>query len=164
MNRLTRIELFKENFKFSSGHFTIFSATERENIHGHNFSAYVAFDAEVEPHGMIFDYTIAKDHIEQMCRELNEYFLVPAHSPYLTIEEKPDYTYLHFNGEKIPFLKRDIKILPVANITVEELSYYFMQVFVREFVEKHRFPIHQVEVKIFSGPGQSANATWKRSA
>ena len=40
--RTTTLELYKEEMKFSAGHFTIFSATERENLHGHNFSVYVA--------------------------------------------------------------------------------------------------------------------------
>mgnify|MGYP003386648115 CR=1 FL=1 len=161
MKNTTRIELAKENFKFSSGHFTIFSATERENIHGHNFTVALAFDAAVEDNGMIFDYATAKRHIEAMCRSLNEHFLLPAHSKHLKIEEEADYTYVHFGSEKIPFLKRDIKILPVENVTVEELSAYFLQAFVDEFVKTRKHPISYVEIKIFSGPGQSANATWR---
>ena len=38
MTQLTTIELSKEYLKFSAGHFTVFSATERERLHGHNFS------------------------------------------------------------------------------------------------------------------------------
>ena len=164
MSRVTRIELFKENFKFSSGHFTIFSATDRENMHGHNFTVHAAFDARVEDNGMIFDYGLAKKHIEVLCKSLNEYFLLPAHSKHIRIEEKEDYTYVHFNKEKIPFLKRDIKILPVENITLEDLSDYFVREFVREFIEKQGYPLLYVEMKLFSGPGQSASAAWKKEA
>ena len=160
MKRFTRVELFKENFKFSSGHFTIFSKTERENIHGHNFSVYVAFDAQIRENGIIFDYTIAKAHIEAMCRELNEYFLLPGLSEHIRIERAPDYTYVYFSDEKIPFLARDIKILPIKNITVEDLSAYFLDKFVNGFVRKGDYAIASVEIKVFSGPGQSANAVW----
>jgi len=162
MKRITRIELYKENFKFSSGHFTIFSKTERENIHGHNFTVFVAFDALIEENGIIFDYTIVKNHIEQMCVTLNEYFLLPEKSPYLRFEETPEYTYVYFSDEKIPFLKRDIKFLPIENITLEDLSWYFLHEFVREFVEKTGYPISWVETRVFSGPGQSANAVWTK--
>lgn len=164
MKRKTRIDLFKENFKFSSGHFTIFSATDRENLHGHNFIVHLSFDADIEENGMIFDYAVAKRHMETMCKSLNEYFLLPAHSKFLRIEEKSDYTYVHFNGEKIPFLKRDIKILPVENITLEELAYYFLQEFVAEFVQKSGHPISRADMRVFSGPGQSANAVWEKAA
>jgi 6-pyruvoyltetrahydropterin/6-carboxytetrahydropterin synthase len=164
MTRLTRIELFKESFKFSSGHFTIFSGTERENLHGHNFTLHAVFDAQVQENGMIFDYFLAKRFLESMCRNLNEYFLLPAHSKHLRIEETEDYVYAHFNGEKIPFLRRDIRMLPVENISVEELSHYFLQEFLREFVEKNRFPVSYAEIKVFSGPGQSGAALWGKPA
>ena len=56
----TRIELFKESMNFSAGHFTIFSETERENLHGHNFSVYAIFESEVIENGMTFNYDIYK--------------------------------------------------------------------------------------------------------
>ena len=34
MEELTTIEIDKENLKFSAAHFTIFSGTERERLHG----------------------------------------------------------------------------------------------------------------------------------
>jgi hypothetical protein len=36
-DRRTVIEIQKEYLHFSAAHFTIFSATVRENLHGHNF-------------------------------------------------------------------------------------------------------------------------------
>ena len=44
---LIRIELSKEYLNFSAGHFTIFSATERENLHGHNFQVRGAVTAAI---------------------------------------------------------------------------------------------------------------------
>jgi 6-pyruvoyltetrahydropterin/6-carboxytetrahydropterin synthase len=162
--RTTRIELFKEDFKFSSGHFTIFSDGSRENLHGHNFTVHVAFDAVVEGNGIIFDYMHAKDYIERMCRELNEYTLLPGRSKYLRIEQGKEQVIAHFGKEKIPFLPRDIKILPVENVTLEDLSHYLLEKFLREFVRKGKYPISFAEVRVFSGPGQSANAAWKGKA
>ena len=159
--KYTRIELLKESFKFSSGHFTIFSAEERENIHGHNFKAQVFFDAEIADNGMIFDYKLAKNYVQLLCDSLDEYFLVPEYSKYLKIESDDNYTYLYFAKEKIPFLKRDIKIIPVNNITVEELAAYLLNEFVNGFVKKNSYSIPYVEFKVFSGSNQSANAIWK---
>ena len=160
MTRITRIELAKENFKFSAGHFTIFSATERENIHGHNFTVAVAFDAIVEENGRTFDYGLAKQFIEKMCKAHNEYFLVPEKSNHLKINEENGYVTLQFGVEKIPFLKRDVKFLPIENVTIEDLSLYLLDLFRRDFIDANRFPITAAEVRVFSGPGQSANATW----
>ena len=41
MNDTVTIRLAKENMKFSAAHFTIFSASERERLHGHNFRVEV---------------------------------------------------------------------------------------------------------------------------
>ncbi len=161
--RWTTIELFKESFKFSAGHFTIFDEKNRENIHGHNFSLYVSFDALIERDGIIFDYSLAKQYIQNLCGEYNEFFLVPEKSRHLRIEKDSNYTYLHFNNEKIPFLHRDVKFLPVENITVEDLSQYFLDIIVKDFVLKNNFAIRAAEVKVFSGPGQCSNARWVKN-
>ncbi|NEQ76507.1 MAG: 6-pyruvoyl tetrahydrobiopterin synthase [Okeania sp. SIO2C9] len=163
-NQLTKIELFKQAMNFSAGHFTIFSESERENLHGHSFSVYVMFEAEVTNNGMTFDYGIYKEIILNICQFLDEVFLLPLKNPYLKIEEFDEYIYALFNGgkEKIPFLKRDVKLLPVRNITVEELSHWFLQKLLVYVQENQEHLIHTIEVKIFSGPGQSGSSFWSK--
>ncbi len=163
MRNYTTIELFKENFKFSSGHFTIFSQHERENLHGHNFQVQVRFTAEISADGISFDYRTLKTRVETLCRQLNEHFLLPGRSPYLDITESGDYVYAVFNREKIPFLKRDVLILPIANITLEELSRWFLEQFLEDQTRLNDDGVHRIEVKVYSGPGQSASAFWQRA-
>ena len=52
--QITTIELFKEDMKFSAAHYTIFSATERETLHGHNFNVHAAITAQIHDLGMLF--------------------------------------------------------------------------------------------------------------
>ncbi|MCD8482707.1 MAG: 6-carboxytetrahydropterin synthase [Verrucomicrobia bacterium] len=153
------IELEKENFKFSSGHFTIFSATERENMHGHNFNVGVRMTCTILGNGMTFDYGLAKRAVEQLCREWNEYFLLPGFSPFLKIEEQSGHINAHYNGEVIPFLARDVKVLPVSNVTVEELARLFLQRLKETFCERPEYAIHGISVRVYSGPGQCAEVT-----
>lgn len=162
--KITEIELYKENFKFSSGHFTIFSATERERLHGHNFNVFISFKTPIEQDGIIFDYSIAKNHIQQMCRDLNEYFLLPEKSRHLKFGKENGYISVEFNGEKLLFLEKDIKLLPIENITVEDLSHYFLDSFIKTFIEELGYTqIIEVTAKVFSGPGQNGGATWKKN-
>jgi 6-pyruvoyltetrahydropterin/6-carboxytetrahydropterin synthase len=163
-NRLTKIELFKENMTFSAGHFTIFSATERENLHGHNFLVHVNFETEVIENGMAFNYDIYKKVVLELCQFLNEVVLLPGESPYLNLEESPEYIYALFNydQEKIPFLKRDVKLLPLRNISVEEMADWFLQKILVYVEENPQHLIHGIEVKIFSEPGQSASSFWSK--
>ncbi len=160
MARTTRIELFKDNFKFSSGHFTIFSKTHRENLHGHNFRAGIIITSRVEEDGITFDYGLFKKKTEHLCSELNEHFLLPANSPHLKIETTETHIFAHFNSEKIPFLKRDVLVLPITNVTLEELAHWFLNRFLEDEATIKTYAIEAIEVKVFSGPGQSASANW----
>lgn len=163
MARLSTIELFKERMGFSAGHFTIFSATEREKLHGHNYQLHIALTTEViELFGMTFDYREYKDLLYQKCRELNETFLLPQFSPYLQIEEDNNYIYAVFNHEKIPFLKTDVTLLPITNVTVEELSQWFLQPLVKNDANLVKNKIRRIEVKISSSPGQFGSSIWTR--
>jgi 6-pyruvoyltetrahydropterin/6-carboxytetrahydropterin synthase len=158
--RLTKIELFKEQMNFSVGHFTIFSAEKRENLHGHNFSVHITLEAEVKENGLAFDYGIYKKVVLELCRSLDEVVLLPSKNSYLKIEESTEYIYAYFGQEKIPFLKRDVKLLPLENITVEELSYWFVKELLTYIQTSQEHIINMIEVKIFSSPGQSGASSW----
>ncbi len=160
---LTTVELQKESMKFSAGHTTIFSATEREPLHGHMYTVYLALSTWVEENGMTFDYRYYKEKIHALCRHLNQTFLMPAFSPFLTTTEDDVYYYFTFNQKKMPFLKEDVTILPVTNITVEELSRWFVKELIRDQSELDKHRIEHVLVKVFSAPGQSASHAWYRS-
>ena len=161
MKQRTTIELYKEAMKFSSGHFTIFSATEREGLHGHNFTVYLSLDTLVNKNGLSFDYRYYKKKMLGLCKHLSHSFLIPTQSQFLRIEEKDDYCYIHFNNEAIPFLKKDVTFLPITNVTVEELSQWFVEQILldQEALSKHK--IQKIVVKTFSAPGQSGSATWE---
>lgn len=156
----TTIELAKENMKFSAGHFTIFSATERERLHGHNFNVSVRMEAEVGHNGMCFDYGIYKRIIERLCREWNEYFILPGLSPHLRIESQGDHIHAVFNGQRIPFLKEDVLVLPIANATLEEFSRLILEKLTADRQALAAYGISSLAVKVFSGPGQSCGAVW----
>ncbi|MFY9658753.1 MAG: 6-carboxytetrahydropterin synthase [Methylocystis sp.] len=159
----TTIELAKENFKFSSGHFTIFSAEDRENFHGHNFTAAVELDIMVSADGMSVDYGMAKCEIERLCSSLDEYFLLPERSPYLKVVRANGKVIAQFGDETLVFLERDVRILPLANVTVEELAKYFCHELHSIFCAQAGLPIVRIKVKIGSGPGQSGSREWKQT-
>lgn len=156
----TLIELYKENMKFSAGHFTVFSATERERLHGHNYTVYASLTSRVGEDGLAVDYGIYKHQLVKMCRAYNEYFLLPSRSPYLRLEERGDQLIAHFNGDEIPFLKKDVLILPIANVTIEQLSGLLLQELCEFRDAQGHDVISAMTVKVFTGPGQSASSTW----
>jgi len=156
-HRATTIELFKEDQKFSAGHFTIFSSTERENMHGHNFQVAVSLTGVVDDNGMLFDYVGYKNRVRELCKSWNETFLLPGESPHLVVEEDDGEVRALFNGEVIRFLPRDVTVLPVKNITLEELSMLFGQRLTDDEAQLRKDGVQAVEVKCASGPGQWAS-------
>ena len=161
MQYLTTIEISKEDIKFSAAHFTIFSATERERLHGHNYAVYLAVTAPVGDDGICFSYRDVKTRLRDLCESLDEYTLLPQHSPYLRIEEEGEFYIAWFNGEKIPLRKSDTLLLPIRNSTVEELARHMRDLFIGDegFVRDRK--ICEVVVKVSSGPGQCGSAQWR---
>ena len=159
----TRIEVHKESMKFSAAHFTIFSATERERLHGHNFSVYAMIEAPVGPNGMCFSYVELKDRLRALCAELDEYTLLPKDSPYLRIREDGLYYKVEFDGTTMVFLKTDTLLLPMRNSTVEEYSRYLLSRVLSDTGFVDAMGIGAIEIKVSSGPGQSGSAFWARS-
>lgn len=160
MGHSTTIELFKEEMKFSAGHFTIFSATERENFHGHNFTVRVSLTGTSGSNGILIDYTPLKIALTKICSKWNSIFILPTLSPYLRIEETPAEYIAHFGAERLVFLKRDVLLLPVENTTLEEFARVILEELGAHSEQWRVAQIDQVVVSVFSGPGQSASAEW----
>ena len=154
------IELAKEDMHFSAAHFTIFSATRRENLHGHNFFVQARAGGPIDANGLCFDYTLLKDRLRALCDSLDETLLIAAQSPHLKIHEKNGEVVVAFADETLRFPPRDVKLLPIRNVTVEELAHWFTDTLTTD----ERFaslPVETLTVRLSSGPGQWAETTWR---
>ena len=156
MSENVTIRLAKQNMKFSAGHFTIFSASERERLHGHNFFVEVDLHARMQFNGLCFDYGIYKDRVVALCRELNEWMILPTRSPHLRIEEDGDHVIAVFAGQRIPFLREDVKLLPIENATLEEFAGWFLARLGEDRAALRAHAIEEIEVRVASAPRQSA--------
>jgi len=157
---LTRIEISKEYLNFSAGHFTIFSQTERENLHGHNFQVRCSVTAEVGEDGMAFDYVLLKRVLKELCDGLDERVLLPELSPYLRLERENGMVWVRFGQERIPFLERDCLPLPIRNVTIEELSSLLLARLI-DRPEVQGWGVRAMELGVSSGSGQWAFAQWE---
>ena len=157
---LTRIEISKDYLKFSAGHFTLFSATERENLHGHNFQVRCVVTSWVGDSGLTFDYVILKRVLKELCDALDERVLLPLASPYLRIEHQAGLVRALFADECIPFLERDVLLLPIRNVTIEELAPLLLARLL-DRPETAAMELRSVELGVSSGQGQWAIAHWE---
>jgi 6-pyruvoyltetrahydropterin/6-carboxytetrahydropterin synthase len=156
---LTTIEISKESLHFNSAHFTIFSATEREDLHGHTFYVKALIRTHVDESGLAFDYNLIKDRLRILCGDIDEKVLLPEQSPHLALTSGDGYVVAEFAGEKLPFLTRDVVTLPIANITVEALARWFLTGLLDD-ARVRELDLERIELQVSSGPGQWAAADW----
>lgn len=159
MEQLTTLYIDKESHKFSAAHYTIFSATERERLHGHNYSVSAKIVAPMGGNGFSADYNLYKGRLAALCDELDEYMLLAGNSPHQVITEEGAYYRVQFADEEMLFLRSDTLVLPIRNATVEEFSYYLLQ---RLLQDSAADDLREIELCVASGPGQKGCANWRR--
>ncbi len=157
MTRLTTLYIDKESHKFSAAHYTIFTATERERLHGHNYSVSARIVAPMGDNGFSADYNVYKSRLKTLCDELDEYMVLAENSPHQTIEKDGDNYRVKYAEEEMLFLCSDTLVLPIVNATVEEFSHYLLGKLVDLSAGED---LREIELCVASGPGQKGCATW----
>jgi hypothetical protein len=103
MSQLATLHIDKQAHKFSAAHFTIFSETERERLHGHNYGVSARIVAEMGENGFSADYNVYKRCLQKLCDAHDEYMLLPSESPWLAVEELEGEYLATFNGKTLRF-------------------------------------------------------------
>lgn len=150
--------LAKENFKFSGTHFTILSPTSAERLHGHNYYVQVEIDFErlEKPElGMSFDFNHVKPIIKKLCDELDEVVLLPGRSKFVNIESQNKQCLVKFRKRTYSFPAEETRILPVANVTSEELARYLAEQLVKSVAKSFRYARMRIKVEESRGQGAS---------
>lgn len=148
------IYLSKDTFKFNASHFVAYPGF-RERLHGHNYRVAIKLlgSHEIGRDGYVLDFGCVKSIAKKVCKEMNEYFIVPTLSDALTItideghedemcrecnqndsdepEEKKleriypgSVTILCEDGSRFVFPRQDCLLLPIMHSTCEELAIY----------------------------------------
>ncbi len=165
MSRTVIIDVDNQYLHFSAAHFTIFSATERERLHGHNYSVRAKAETHVQDNGMAFDYNELKRALFALCQSLDEYTLLPTESKFLRVDKKSigkdDYYSAEFNGQTLLLLQSDTLLLPVENISLEALGHHLIEALKGEGLLA-RLQIRRLELEVASGPGQRVVSVYER--
>ena len=161
MNRKVIIDIENQCLHFSAAHFTIFSSTERERLHGHNYTVRAKVESEIRSKGMAFDYNKLKRALRARCKTLDEYTLLPGNSNFLQVEDEGEYYAASFNGQKMLLLKTDTRVLPVENISVEELGHYIIDQLHSDGLMSE-LDIQRMELSVASGPGQRVVSLYEK--
>jgi 6-pyruvoyltetrahydropterin/6-carboxytetrahydropterin synthase len=160
VSRLAIIEIDKSELKFSAGHFMIYDATEREHMHGHDYQISAAFNTRIISNGMSVDIRLFKQRLLTICKMLDYHFLLQGQSEFLRIEDQGDKWVCRTGRSEMVFLKEDAIVLPICNLTLEELSNWLVQQLIENPAEIAEFGIVGMTIKVHNGRGESGGTTW----
>src|SRR5215210_4638151 len=111
-----RMVLAKEDFKFSSAHFTLFSNGRAELLHGHNYRV------RVELSGGALDAEGFKRALRGVCARLDSRTLIPGESPRLRWTREGETIDVSCGERSYRFPAEDTLVLPLANTSIELLA------------------------------------------
>lgn len=151
------LRLAKEDFKFSAAHFTVFSDSEAEPLHGHNYRVTVELSGSgLDDLDFLVPAAAAKRDIRAECAALDEKILLPAKCPHLGLTDHGETMAAVFDSRRYEFPSSEVVLLPVANVTVEALARFLWQRLRDRWAHLHD-RIDVVEVAVTETPGQGAS-------
>jgi 6-pyruvoyltetrahydropterin/6-carboxytetrahydropterin synthase len=117
------LKINKDRHKFSSSHFTIFSESEAEALHGHNY--YIGLEVKgnkLDDQELLIDVVVLKKKLTELLEAWDEKVLLPKNSPFLQINQIDDSIHVKYSNRKYSFPKNEVEVLDVKNVTMESLA------------------------------------------
>lgn len=152
---LRKVKVEGGNLRFSSAHFITFGG-KCERLHGHNYGVLVEMEGTLSEDKLVFDFTVLKAIMRELCRRLNHRFLLPMHNPHLEITEQADAWEIHFGQKCYVFPREDVVALPIDNSTAERLAEYLCLELRKELAAYHTANLQTIMVGVEEAPTQMA--------
>ena len=117
------LKINKDRHKFSSSHFTIFSESEAEALHGHNY--YIGLEIrgrKLDDRELLTDVAVLKKKLTEVLEAWDEKVLLPKNSPFLKLNESRGSIHVEYSNRKYNFPADEVEVLDVKNVTMESLA------------------------------------------
>ncbi len=123
-----RMVLAKEDFKFSSAHFTLFADGSAELLHGHNYRVRVEISGgELDSEGLLVDINVFKRELRARCARLDSRTLIPGESTRLSWSRQGEAVEVCCGERAYRFPAADTLVLPLPNTSIELLAHMLWQ-------------------------------------
>ena len=121
-----RLVLAKEDFKFSSAHFTLFGDGRAELLHGHNYRVRAELVGRgLDGEGLLTNIESFKKALRGLCARLDSRTLIPGESSRLRWKRAGESIEVRFGERSYRFPAEDTLVLPLANTSIELLARMF---------------------------------------
>lgn len=146
----------KESFKFNAAHFIAYRGY-RERLHGHNYRMSVRIEGPVGDDGYVVDFGDIKRAARDVCRDLNERFLVPMRSDVITIDVGlGEVRMVCEDGTRFSLPQDDCVLLDIVHSSAEELAEFLCLRLRDALPVLQRRNVTTLEVGVAEAPNQEA--------
>jgi 6-pyruvoyltetrahydropterin/6-carboxytetrahydropterin synthase len=154
-----RIVIAREQYKFSCAHMTVFPDGTKERLHGHNYTIAVAIDVDSVALAAMIPFTPIKQALVEICAAYKERVLLAEHNPHFTIVRDDGELEFKLCGERYVLPRGDALLLPVDNISVEQLAAHIASLLQTKLAVLAAPHVRALEVTVEESPGQGASCT-----
>jgi len=156
MSSYIYIDGWKLNIRFSSAHI-IPDYEKCGQLHGHTYAVHAKVVGEPDEKGIIMDFSLLKDILNEAVKDLDHKVLIPEKSSFISIEKKG-------NNIKLVFLKKhyvlpleDCIFLPIDSTSAENLARYVLGRVLEKISPLKQ--VESIEIGVDEGFGQGARIT-----
>jgi 6-pyruvoyltetrahydropterin/6-carboxytetrahydropterin synthase len=152
---MRKVKVESGYLEFSSAHFITYSG-KCERLHGHNYGVLVEVEGELNEYKVVFDFTILKRLVKEICQRLDHHFLLPMHNLQLELVASTDSWQIRFREKCYVFPRADVVELPIENSTAELLAEYICGELCKALREYNTSNLSSIMVGVEEAPTQMA--------
>jgi 6-pyruvoyltetrahydropterin/6-carboxytetrahydropterin synthase len=121
--RTHRVQVRRDQYKFSCAHMTVFPDGTKERLHGHNYQIGLDLDLTSIAFADMLPFAAIKDCLAGICLDLRERVLIAERNPLTTIA-RVDAAEVELTvcGKRYVLPREDVVLLPIDNVSVEALA------------------------------------------
>lgn len=147
------IDGWDAGIRFVAGHF-LPSIEKCSRLHGHNYALTIILEGEPDRNGIILDFIKLKEAANKLIEKIDHRMLLPDTGKSMTVRRSGDSISVRFGGKRYQFPASDVVMMPLENVSAEELSAYFAEELARSGIFGSN--VKSVSVGVSEGRGQEA--------
>jgi len=156
MSSYIYIDGWKSDIRFSSAHI-IPEYGKCGRLHGHTYAVHLKIGGKPDKKGIIMDFSLVKDALREIVKELDHRVLIPDKSSVVKIEKENDNVKIMSLGKLYVFPLNDCVFLPIESTSAENLAGYLLEKVVENISPPKQ--IKSIEIGVDEGYGQGARVT-----
>jgi 6-pyruvoyltetrahydropterin/6-carboxytetrahydropterin synthase len=154
-----RIVIAREQYKVSCAHMTVFADGTKERLHGHNYAIKLALDVDSIAFADMLPFAPLKAALAKLCADWKEHVLLATQNPYFQLIRDDSEVEFKLCGERYVLPRGDVLLLPLDNISVEQLSLHIAELLRAALATVLAPHVLSLEVTVEESPGQGATTT-----